>query len=311
VPQDQLLLTILGLVVFANVLLVALIPLRTRGQRRPSHPARVQPGGQRELVTVIARPLAGALDGPRVDLPGRREPRSEDDARAAAAIEAFVAEVSPDAAGRTRSPAPSAAISEKPQAFTGAEPERSTTPLRAMERPDAGRREPSTMPRPNRSFAAPAYAPAGLADPAAWDRTLREETARVARFGRPVTVVMAEIPDLDGVVDRLGPDVADRVVTETARVLVTKGRAADRIAWLGDARFGILLSETEEVSASGYVDRVRAATDGWLESAGLSVRLSLGWASPAEGADVMAAAATAQQRMRDVERRSASEASRI
>ncbi len=123
----------------------------------------------------------------------------------------------------------------------------------------------------------------------------------MARFGRPVTVVIAEIPDLAGVIDRLGRGVADRVVAETARLLVTKGRAADRITWLGDARFGILLAETEEIDASGYADRVRAAADGWLEAAGLSVRLSLGWASPTEGTDVLAAAAKARQRAHDAD----------
>jgi diguanylate cyclase (GGDEF)-like protein len=137
-----------------------------------------------------------------------------------------------------------------------------------------------------------------------WDRLVREESARVARFGRPITVVMAELRRLDGVADRLGRDVADRVVTETASLLVTEGRSVDRIAWLGDARFGVLLLETEESGASHYVDRVRAVADGWLESAGLSLRLSLGWASPVEGGDVIAAAATAQQRMLDVDPRS-------
>jgi GGDEF domain-containing protein len=114
---------------------------------------------------------------------------------------------------------------------------------------------------------------------------------------------MAELPQLDGLADRLGRDAAEQVVNETARLLVTEGRAADRIAWLGGARFGVLLLETEETRARGYVDRVRAAADGWLESAGLSVRLSLGWASPADGGDVMTAAASAQQRMHDVDRR--------
>ena len=273
-PQDQLLLTILGLVVFANVVLVALIPLRARSPRRLSRQDRVQSVREREPETVIARPLAAEPGGPRLPPTGRREPRSDDDARAAAAIEAFVAEVSPDVAGRTRAPAPSEIAGP---AYAPAGP-----------------------------AVVPGYAPAGLADPAAWDRTLREESARAARFGRPVTVVMAEIADLDGVVDRLGRGVADRVVSETARVLVTKGRAADRIAWLGEARFGILLSETEEVRAPAYVDRVRSAADGWLESAGLSVRLSLGWASPIEGTDVITAAATAQSRMHDVAWRSAS-----
>jgi diguanylate cyclase (GGDEF)-like protein len=273
---EQFLLTMLGLVVLANVALVALIPLRIRRQRRSPHVERAQPGPRGAPAIIDTPPPADELREPRVGLLARRDPRSDEDARAAAAIEAFVADVSPDTPGRTRSLASSEAV--------------------------LGEAEPA---------AAFDLAPAGLADPASWDRTLREESARVARFGRPVTVVMAEIPDLDGVVDRLGRGVADRVVTETARLLVTKGRAADRIAWLGDARFGILLSETAEARAAGYVDRVRAATDGWLESAGLSIRLSLGWASPAEGVDVMAAAAAAQQRMRDVGRRSASGAAPI
>jgi len=51
---------------------------------------------------------------------------------------------------------------------------------------------------------------------------------------------------------------------------------------------------------------VRVAADGWLESAGLSVRLALGWASPPQGLDVMAAANAAEERMRDGDRRSAS-----
>ena len=287
---DQLL-AILGFVVLANVLLLALIPLRTRAERRSRPQQGPQSGSRHPPKPAIGRPAASGPQGPRVDLPGRGQPRSDEDARAAAAIEAFIAEVSPDAAGRTRAPAASEAIASVDA--RGSEP--STTP---------------TMSPRDRSSAVLAYTPAGLADPAAWDRSLREESARVARFGRPVTVVIAEIPDLDGVADRLGRGVADRVVTETARLLATEGRAADRIAWLGDARFGILLSETEENRATGYVDRVRVATDGWLESAGLSVRLSLGWASPTQGLDVMAAAAAAQERMHDGGRRSASGAPR-
>jgi diguanylate cyclase (GGDEF)-like protein len=303
---DQVLLTILAIVVLANVLVVALIPLRTFTLRRsPQEEAVQQPRVQQAQVSQerfqpdrpaapapaaaapVARPPADERSRPGPDRPVTAEPRDDEDARAAAAIEAFVAEVSADAEGRTRVPGPSAAI-----------------PLRALDRPEADDREPSAMPMPERLIRGPEPAPAGLADPATWARALREESARVARFGRPVTVVMAELPQLEGVADRLGRDAADQVVSETARLLVTEGRAADRVAWLGGARFGVLLLETEEVRASGYVDRVRAAADGWLESAGLSVRLSLGWASPADGGDVMTAAASAQQRMRAVDRRS-------
>jgi diguanylate cyclase (GGDEF)-like protein len=115
---------------------------------------------------------------------------------------------------------------------------------------------------------------------------------------------------LDDVADRLGRNVADSVVAETARLLVAHGRTVDRIAWLGGARFGVLLVETEEVVALGYVERVRAAADGWFESAGLSIRLSLGWASTVAGGDVVAAAAIAQQRMYDADHRASPSARR-
>lgn len=110
---------------------------------------------------------------------------------------------------------------------------------------------------------------------------------------------MAEVPRLDVMADRLGRGVADLVATEAARLLVADTRAVDRIARLGDARFGILLLETDEIAAGGYVERVRTATDRWFESAGLSVRLSFGWASPTEGGNLLGAAADAEQRMRD------------
>ena len=49
---------------------------------------------------------------------------------------------------------------------------------------------------------------------------------------------------------------------------------------LGDAVVAGLV-ETGEIGARSYVDRMRATADAWLGSAGLSIRLSLGWASPA------------------------------
>jgi diguanylate cyclase (GGDEF)-like protein len=247
-PQDQVLLILIGVLVVANLLLLAWTALRARRQRRSSQGERVQPGRRDRMETL-------------------------EDARAAAAIEAFV---SGEPASPARPPAPWELIPP--------------------------RREPVTTPAP-KTLDTPDRTPAGIADPSTWDRAIREESARVARFGRPVTVVMAELRHLDDVADRLGRDVAERVVTETARLLTTDGRAVERIAWLGDARFGVLLLETDETVAGQYVDRVRAAVDGWLESAGLSVRLSFGWASPVEGGDVMTAAAVAQQRMHDADRR--------
>jgi diguanylate cyclase (GGDEF)-like protein len=277
-PQDQVLLTILGAGGLATLVLVATIALLVRGRRR----SRLAGGGRYG---------------------------TDDDAREAAAIEAFVASVSPDAGVRVRPRPVSAAASTTGEAVTRGVPVMPLGWPGATDRPEAEDREPSTglaWARPARppAWAArpPEATPVQLADPATWARTVREESARAARFGHPVTVVMAELPHLDVVADRLGREVADQVVRMTAHVLVTEGRAVDRVARLGDARFGVLMLETEEMGAGTYVERVRAAADDWLASAGLSIRLSLGWASPV-GGDVTAAAAVAQQRMYEASRR--------
>ena len=213
---------------------------------------------------------AGSPTGPA----GGGDPDAAEDARLAARIEAFVASVSADAPGPAGPPVVSDPIAPRPEADSGGPPDISSEwPL------------------------------AELADPATWSHTIREESARVERFGHPVTVVMAELSHLDILADRFGRGVADRVVAETARSLVSGSRAADRIARLGDARFGVLLPETDETAAGSYVERVRAAIDGWLESAGLSTRVSFGWAGPADGGGVIAAAAAAEQRMHEADGR--------
>ncbi len=198
--------------------------------------------------------------------------RRANDADAAAAIEAFVEGVSSEPFGGTRLPTPSDAL---------------PTPSDALPTPQ-GRGSDLTCAR--------------LEDPTTWDRAVREESERNARFGRPVTVVVAALPRLDDLANRLGRDIADRVLSETARVLRTEGRAVDRVALLGDGTFGVLLPETDEVRARNYIERARAGADAWLETAGLSMRLSLGWAGPPEHGDVLAASAVARQRMHDATR---------
>ena len=308
-PQDQLLLAFVGILILANVALIASIPFQSRLRRRSARQLNFQPGpasgAESAGVGSVATPPNELAPAPAA---GAR-PWADDDARAAAAIEAFVAEVSPDAAGRARPPSPSEVIAHRREAMTIAAPEPTAVAFqpaeRPAERPASGGRAISTISVSAVRTPGLRWIPPGLADPATWDRAIREESARMARFGHPVTVVMAELRHLDALADRVGREAADRVTTETARLLVKQGRASDRLAWLGEARFGILLLETEEVRACGYVERVRVAADSWLESAGLSVRLSLGWASPTEGGDVVAAAAAAQQRMFDADRRSA------
>ena len=274
-PDDQLLLAVLALVIVANVLVLATLR-PARGRRRST---------QHEVRAASV-------------------PADVGDARTVADIEAFVAEVAADAAGGIRPPSAAEVMARRREVINGAVNESTAGPPAS----DSPRLAAARAPVPPHPSSAPSSASvadlAGLVDGATWDRAVREESARAARFGRPITVVMAELPDLDDLADHLGRDVADRVVVETARLLASAGRAVDRIAWLGEARFGVLLLETEEARAPGYVDRVRATADDWLQSAGLTIRLSLGWASPADGSDVLGAATLARQRMHEAGRTS-------
>lgn len=287
-PVDQLLLAVLAMVIVANVLVLATLP-PTRGRRR-SMPH---------------------------DVPAISVPPDEGDVRTVAAIEAFVAEVAADAAGGISPPSPAEVMARRREVLADAANEPAAgLPAPVARRPASDAPKPATALAPVLTPSAPTPASAsastsasasvadlaGLADGARWDRAVSEESARAARFGRPVTVVMAELPNIDDLAGHLGREVADRVVVETARLLSSTGRAVDRLAWLGEARFGVLLLETEEDRAPGYVDRVRSMADEWLQSAGLTIRLSLGWASPADGRDVLAAATLARQRMDDAGR---------
>lgn len=267
--QDELLLTVLGLAILLNVLLVLASWLGSRRLRRSRASAAQAPPGE-----PIPLPLTPSSDADHGDPQGDRQ--------MAAAVEAFVADVSADAAGSTRLPTPEEVLDRRDEALRSA--------LAAM--------PPVHLPSANAGpTEATDRAPAGYAEEAdagTWERILSEESARVARFGRPSTVVTASLPHLEEVAERWGRDAADRVVAETARLLESEGRAVDHIARLGDARFGILLPETNELGASQYAERVRAAADAWLMSAGLSVRLEIGWAHVASGADADAPTSAAQ-----------------
>jgi diguanylate cyclase (GGDEF)-like protein len=268
--QDQALLAVTAALAVVSLLVVTWIGARDRRRSRSA-----------------ALPLARAWS---VEPATPGDPGAAEGARTVAAIEAFVAGVSDEPYGR-RPPPPWSVVPRATEA--------TAAPAPASPDPRAAIDDATLRPRPT---SRPATEDPAVADAATWSRAIREESARVARFGHPATIVMAEVPRVDAIADRLGPGVVERVVSEAARLLVSDTRAADRVARLGDGRFGILLLETDEAAARGYVERVRRAVDRWLESTGLSVRLSLGWASPTDGGDVLAAAATAEQRMHDEDR---------
>jgi GGDEF domain-containing protein len=291
-PFTPLLLILIAIILVADVAIVATASARRdHGSRRSTVHGLVRSGqqlgssaGERVRAWRSMRSVrSGSGSGSASGRPGRRPAAaSREDARTAAAIEAFVADVDGRAGDGLRRRAPAA--ENGPTDESGTE----LTTGGPLATPAARVEDLSDSPRS-----------------ATWDALLADESERVRRFGRPATVVLAQCPGLDIVAARLGAEAADRIVAEIDRVLHAESRATDRVVRLGPARFGVLMVETGSAEARRYVDRVRDGAGRWFASAGLSPRLAIGWASPDDGEDLGAAAATALLRARaaDVEPR--------
>jgi diguanylate cyclase (GGDEF)-like protein len=142
----------------------------------------------------------------------------------------------------------------------------------------------------------------GAASAAAWSEAIAFEDRRFARYRRPATVVLAELDGLESVVAQLGPEAADRLIGPIGATLRRGARTSDFVARVGHARFAVLLTETDEVAATNFVERVRAACDLWFAAGRSSVRLACGWAMPIPGSHISDALRIAADRM-DADRR--------
>jgi diguanylate cyclase (GGDEF)-like protein len=123
----------------------------------------------------------------------------------------------------------------------------------------------------------------GLEGPDFWHRMVIAELTRSARYGRPLTLVLL---DVDGMLDILriwGAEVARHTLHETAQCLRRMARTSDHLMRIGPTRFGILLTETDEIAAINFVDRVREAGPLSVPRTADLVRFTFGWASPRKG----------------------------
>ncbi|MEA2544987.1 MAG: hypothetical protein QOI09_260 [Chloroflexota bacterium] len=121
-----------------------------------------------------------------------------------------------------------------------------------------------------------------------WARWLAEEEARIRRYHRPATIVLVELSGFDRLAERFGDDAAQRLIPPIAATMRRNARATDHLARLGPTRFGAILTETDEIRAINFLERVRSACDVWLEAGAVTLRLSVGWAeiSPDRPAEV-------------------------
>ena len=123
----------------------------------------------------------------------------------------------------------------------------------------------------------------GLEGPDFWRRLLVAEVARSARYGRPLTIVLLDINGLQDMLRAWGGQVTRRTLRETAQVLRRMARTSDYCTRIEATRFGVLLTETGEIEAINFVERVRDGCSRSLPPGAESVRLAFGWASPRAG----------------------------
>ncbi len=137
----------------------------------------------------------------------------------------------------------------------------------------------------------------GLDGPDAWQRVLVAEVARSARYGRPLTVVVLEVEGVMELGEDLGDDTGRHVLREAAQALRRESRTSDLVFRIGVARLGVVLTETDEVEAVNYVERVRESVLPKLPMLDGALRLSFGWASPVSGESADVAVRRADHRM--------------
>jgi diguanylate cyclase (GGDEF)-like protein len=137
----------------------------------------------------------------------------------------------------------------------------------------------------------------GLEGPAFWRRVLIAEIARAAKYEHPLTVVIAELEGLEDLGAAWGDGLGQHALREAAQCLRRASRASDYCARIGPTRFGVVLTETDEISAINFVERVREAIPRSMPRGGEGLRFSFGWASPKTRESANAMVGRAERRL--------------
>ena len=110
-----------------------------------------------------------------------------------------------------------------------------------------------------------------------WDTALRHEDARMARYGRPASVVVIRLR-------LVPPGSADRIAARVGAIVRHQTRETDRVTRAAADRFHVLLPETEEAEAETLIARVRNACASQVAGRlGAELRVVGAAASPGQG----------------------------
>jgi len=123
----------------------------------------------------------------------------------------------------------------------------------------------------------------GLEGPDLFQRVLVAEVTRSLRYARPLTVVVIEVEGVLEMGDQWGLEIARHALHELAQCVRRLTRTSDYCTRIGVTRFGLVLTETNEIEAINFVERVREDAPTTLPRSGDGLRLAFGWASPKVG----------------------------
>ncbi len=85
-----------------------------------------------------------------------------------------------------------------------------------------------------------------------------EEVDRATRYGRPLSIVLIDVDDLDRINDRYGRRVGDEILTQLGTRIRQGARTMDRVGVNDGGSFCLVLPETNAGAALGLAERVRA-----------------------------------------------------
>lgn len=110
-----------------------------------------------------------------------------------------------------------------------------------------------------------------------WDAALRHEDARLARYGRPATVLVIRL-----VVPTSA--IADRVAGRVGSIVREHARETDRVTRASPDRFQVLLPETEESDGDAFAERIRdTCAEQIVLRSGRGLEIRAAAVSPASG----------------------------
>jgi diguanylate cyclase (GGDEF)-like protein len=111
------------------------------------------------------------------------------------------------------------------------------------------------------------------------DFQMSQEFKRAIRFGRVLTIAMADIDSFKAINDRFAHQVGDEVIRTVGQIMEGTCRAIDTVARYGGEEYLLIFPETAAVNAVIVCEKIRKAVEGynWNQLApGLKVTISIG-----------------------------------